>query len=1155
MERPQSLFRADCIRNCCEMASSCCDAPCLRSSCVHLARGTQAMHRNATDLPCIMGRASALAAIGGASELHTAQDDAALLRQLAFTWVPARVVAALVVASAGSLEEANVDVNESGQLLEVGGQASMRGYEACVLRAQDAVFQLARRSVGGRSATHADESSSSVAGERSPVSDSNSLSDSDDERSSSVGDDGGAAVGREMPTVSTAEGKSPALSSTVLPITAPSAAGAADSPLQQPAGASSASTPAGPVTPSRRHPPRPAPLGLYPCGPLPHLPGCPAAAEAIRITLSLADPEAAAKALAASAPVGVAPDDEVLLAAASLHVPLPDPADLAADWASPAFGGAPTAAGSASSSITSSQPSPLASASSAGSWGAGPGGEGPPVHGRAESDAASHVGAVRRSSAQGHVRSLSTGTIVTASTPPRGATAHSGTAPHRNGQPASTPSGKASGVKRTTPGLPGLADAGATAPASSKPSNLPTATSGPIKPPSAGTGAVGMEAVHSVRHEPLPLAGASSSSSAAAVESAGLEAQLDTSATHKIRTLSATRDAAAAHRHPVGDEEKKEEEEASATAASSATTVPAAEPRPEVVFRRMENWLVWGDPRGGIPAASVARGAVQDAWAGVSSASLAAGRRQHPQWRRHLPQDNGDVTGEDQDDDSEDREVDAALHGGAGHSGSAEGSATHVLPPLRPKASDMPVGEAEGLLAAPRSTGGGVLQSSFDPIEMTSYGGGYRGVTMSRDVPANAEILAVDRRCIITVEHGKRTQVGQRMLMADPPLRLSAAKHCYTAVFLLLDQEAGGSFFQPYYDVLPKSFPSMPLFWDREQLAWLRGSHLLAQVADRKRNLESDYREICRVSPDFARFSLHRFTVARMVVASRNFGIVVDGRKTDAMVPYADMLNHLRPRETRWTFNRHRQVFTIHSITPLRKGDQVFDSYGRKCNSRFLLNYGFTAEDNRDAESGRSLDELLVRVAMPPPQKDAWWTRKRALLDGGLSVRGIRVAAWNAHAGTRELFGFLRFAVAQGDDVSRLPYIGKDAVLGQKPIPPLSLDNECRTLQALCAVCEDQLAGYERPAEHDLAELCSGTCQRGSNRRNALVLLLGEKSVARHFIRLAQVAVPLLAASPDELAGVARSPVTEDSEINAYVRTVVRPLVSAAAARYYGMTY
>jgi histone-lysine N-methyltransferase SETD3 len=31
-------------------------------------------------------------------------------------------------------------------------------------------------------------------------------------------------------------------------------------------------------------------------------------------------------------------------------------------------------------------------------------------------------------------------------------------------------------------------------------------------------------------------------------------------------------------------------------------------------------------------------------------------------------------------------------------------------------------------------------------------------------------------------------------------------------------------------------------------------------------------------------------------------------------------------------------------------GSEVFDSYGRKCNSRYLLNYGFVVPDNPETQ-------------------------------------------------------------------------------------------------------------------------------------------------------------------------------------------------------------
>jgi hypothetical protein len=58
------------------------------------------------------------------------------------------------------------------------------------------------------------------------------------------------------------------------------------------------------------------------------------------------------------------------------------------------------------------------------------------------------------------------------------------------------------------------------------------------------------------------------------------------------------------------------------------------------------------------------------------------------------------------------------------------------------------------------------------------------------------------------------------------------------------------------------------------------------------------------------------------------------------------MLNHHRPRETKWTFCEESQCFTITTLKEIGAGQQVYDSYGQKCNHRFLLNYGFCVESN-----------------------------------------------------------------------------------------------------------------------------------------------------------------------------------------------------------------
>lgn len=49
--------------------------------------------------------------------------------------------------------------------------------------------------------------------------------------------------------------------------------------------------------------------------------------------------------------------------------------------------------------------------------------------------------------------------------------------------------------------------------------------------------------------------------------------------------------------------------------------------------------------------------------------------------------------------------------------------------------------------------------------------------------------------------------------------------------------------------------------------------------------------------------------------------------------------------------------FTITTLRTIQRGEEVFDSYGRKCNSRFFVNYGFALTDNEDNEGGIVLSQ------------------------------------------------------------------------------------------------------------------------------------------------------------------------------------------------------
>ena len=74
--------------------------------------------------------------------------------------------------------------------------------------------------------------------------------------------------------------------------------------------------------------------------------------------------------------------------------------------------------------------------------------------------------------------------------------------------------------------------------------------------------------------------------------------------------------------------------------------------------------------------------------------------------------------------------------------------------------------------------------------------------------------------------------------------------------------------------------------------------------------------------------------------------------------------------------------FRFRRLQHIPAGAQVYDSYGQKCNHRFLLNYGFAVEDNREID-GFCPDEVPMELYVSPddplfPQKLEFWTRGEA---------------------------------------------------------------------------------------------------------------------------------------------------------------------------------
>jgi hypothetical protein len=302
-----------------------------------------------------------------------------------------------------------------------------------------------------------------------------------------------------------------------------------------------------------------------------------------------------------------------------------------------------------------------------------------------------------------------------------------------------------------------------------------------------------------------------------------------------------------------------------------------------------------------------------------------------------------------------------------------------------------------------------------------------RGVHAKSDIPADSICVLIPRKCLITVEMGQATEIGQIILNSD--LDLDAPKHIFLMIFLLWDRKVNGdkSFFKPYYDILPKTLKNIPIFWEDYELEYLKGSYLLTQIAERIEAITDDYESICQVAPQLKQLAtLEEFKWARMIVCSRNFGLQIDGRRTSALVPHADMLNHQRPRETKWSFDDDLDAFTITTLQNIPASSQVFDSYGQKCNHRFLLNYGFAVEDNRELD-GFCPNEVPIELSLSPDDelyndRYEFWIRSDSSannIQGNLHSAVIAAAAAQSLEGNSQPM-FEAFADALNEHVLNL---------------------------------------------------------------------------------------------------------------------------------------
>ena len=428
----------------------------------------------------------------------------------------------------------------------------------------------------------------------------------------------------------------------------------------------------------------------------------------------------------------------------------------------------------------------------------------------------------------------------------------------------------------------------------------------------------------------------------------------------------------------------------------------------------------------------------------------------------------------------------------------------------------------------------------FPKLEIHFYTDDYRGVLAKSNILKDEIIMTIPKECLISLEDALETSYGKKIgeFMYN---ELNSPKHCLLSSFLLYEEK--NPKYKYYFDLLPKDYSNFPIFYTNKELDYLKGSPFLAQIIEKKEDMKNDYNKLCEYLPDYKQFSYLKFIEARVLISSRIFGIAINDNKTDVLAPFADLLNHKRPRQTQWYYDDNLESFVIQATENIKEGSEIFDSYGKKTNARFLLNYGFCLDDN-------DTSEYLLTVELNN-NYPLFELKKNFFQNEYELVRTFNLNNNFYESQIIELLSFLRFILFDGDmndlynaiNTSENIY-NEDIPLTFYYIPPINKELEIQVLKHLHLLCRKSLSKYPTTFEQD-QNFYKTKKNISFNMRNCLLLLMSEKTVLSYFIYFCEYCLDLLKLKSqiDVLSKLSSDYKYNDCQFDFYIQEVVLKLI------------
>ncbi|PFX16912.1 SET domain-containing protein 4-like [Stylophora pistillata] len=383
-----------------------------------------------------------------------------------------------------------------------------------------------------------------------------------------------------------------------------------------------------------------------------------------------------------------------------------------------------------------------------------------------------------------------------------------------------------------------------------------------------------------------------------------------------------------------------------------------------------------------------------------------------------------------------------------------------------------------------------------------------RGLMTCRKLSEGELVISVPEKMLITTKTAERSQILETFIKIQPKHSLTTIQ--ILCVFILYEKfQRESSFWYPYITTLPTSF-NTPAYFKPEELSTLPSSlqqQCVTQIQtvrdsyeELKGYLEYDTTMLDKTFLDFLTFDEFRwawFVVNTRSVYKANSMDLSPSSKSQmqdnyALAPVLDLLNHNDMAEVQAGFNQESKHYEISTLTPYKKGAQVFINYGPHDNRKLLLEYGFILPQNLHNTVAFS-EDLIYSVVLP----DIFGIsrRKREIiavndLHKDLCCSEGSGLSWN-------LLVLLRILAMKEDHLKRhWQRVLTGEFLGE--------DVENRVLQWRQCLIEKVLVCNELD-EKDIAKCLSSDTQQSENVKLALSLRNQEKQILQNALDMIKI--------------------------------------------------